>query len=65
MIMVLTEWSIAWRIDHWMILPLDKEIFNVSESWKNNEKKKMHGVTIKYDPDHYIEMTDAFFEEKN
>jgi len=25
----------------------------------------MHGVTIKYDPDHYIEMTDAFFEEKN
>jgi len=25
----------------------------------------MHGVTIKYDSDHYIEMTDAFFEEKN
>jgi len=25
----------------------------------------MHGVTIKYDLDHYIEMTDAFFEEKN
>jgi len=25
----------------------------------------MHGVTIKYNPDHYIEMTDAFFEEKN
>ena len=24
----------------------------------------MHGVTIKYNLDHYIEMTDAFFEEK-